>query len=408
MGPSPALHRSVSQLSEGVVYLGLNEDAFQLDDDMIVGACIKVQSAWRGFATRKKTHSAIAEFSVAYRRRMVEFLDIIVDEVLREDMIPDLLIEVIQGNPKQFEMKPEEERAEHNWVDRLIAEVVEDIGRRLITDMVAGFVRNYLLEKRSGALDPMEIVMLEIVGEVVDPLARSVCKDAVGSMVDLYMFNERTQEWIDEFLVDELKPIVEDVADDGLLEVELDSIIFELIAPEVEVFSYIVADETLKEEKGLVAAGREELDSYAITAMSSKLIESSILKLLTQTLVNRGEPIVMKEYVERIFAASAAEILADQYFQVEKLSTRVSENMVVSYYHEEFSFDIAIDFLLARLIPALDDDEAVIHDYEKGIEKLIVVQQRKDELEKAQNQAKLEAAREIHRGKGAHALRGKR
>ncbi|XP_025102373.1 uncharacterized protein LOC112568978 isoform X2 [Pomacea canaliculata] len=296
-------------------------------------------------------------------RLMDVFANDLIKELLEEEIIPDTLVEALD----EFERLPYDYPA---YLPTLYAceDVMTDGIKELLHDIVkesaSELAEDYLEEKRLQH-DPLDEFLTSLLSDAVDLSVRELVREAVVEMAESHMLDtQATQIYLGVFQ-DHLKEIMPDVLNEVQFELIAEEFIQEeVIAPEVEEESTSIAKETLKHYDNKVA--RREF-SEVFRKAGQQLADSMLVGYLMSVIARQGKLHTQNDHNNKYLDNLIMNIAMEQYFNVQKMRDKTTQNRPLRKLHEKAFIDVSLDACLKQLTASLDEDLADVDEYERGI-----------------------------------------
>ena len=113
-----------------------------------VAAATTLQKHVRGWLVRVKWQKVTLPMLLLHQRMSVKVMEDLVAEYLRDEFIPDLLIEIFTHEGAEYEAVSEEEQRVHAIAEDLAKEVLHEE----VTKVVTQYVRHFVMEFAPRAL----------------------------------------------------------------------------------------------------------------------------------------------------------------------------------------------------------------------------------------------------------------
>lgn len=241
-----------------------------------------------------------------------------------------------------------------------IKELLHDI----VKESASELAEDYLEEKRLQH-DPLDEFLTSLLSDAVDLSVRELVREAVVEMAESHMLDtQATQIYLGVFQ-DHLKEIMPDVLNEVQFELIAEEFIQEeVIAPEVEEESTSIAKETLKHYDNKVA--RREF-SEVFRKAGQQLADSMLVGYLMSVIARQGKLHTQNDHNNKYLDNLIMNIAMEQYFNVQKMRDKTTQNRPLRKLHEKAFIDVSLDACLKQLTASLDEDLADVDEYERGI-----------------------------------------
>ncbi|XP_078593014.1 uncharacterized protein LOC144871458 isoform X4 [Branchiostoma floridae x Branchiostoma japonicum] len=339
-------------------------------------AATAIQKTFRGYSTRKGMSAALHFQSD--RRFAQNYVDSLIEEMMEEELVPDILIEVLSEHGNQTAQAPViySPRLPHGLTaahEDLAAGVTEDFLnsqlkpqlRDVVLESNRELVDRYFAEK---SFDPRLIrdVSEEIMEEVVQEGTEEAIKGAIADMVGDTIYRGAAYDWTMDLATDVIGEFIPDIVREAVFDVILEQMI------DTEIVSEVVEEEarstsTQVLEKYDNAVQRRELREVASRA-NKRLLDGVFLHHLLNLFARDGQVMSREDLALKALDGIVLDNLLKQYFIVRNNRQFTLDNWPTKRLHEKVVTDTAVDVVLTELGQQLDEDMEDLHEYEWQLE----------------------------------------
>ena len=300
--------------------------------------------------------------SIAY-----DLMNELVEGVLREELIPDILIEVLtQSNSKpggaysaRGTLSVEEQCALAAY-EEVELSAVGDLAEAAVSDVLRDFTDNFLRNVELHRRHPLEVLADDLLAGWMPQLSREVVQLAVHELVSEHFLQKR----LNRALLMVITPLVEDVAReawyDAVMKCEFDSLVSEVLVEECK----SVVTVTLAEQADVAQRERAATEHTSIAQAAERMIWSASLRALIDTVANSGTEILMREFMERLLVQQMSRRMLGLACELEATQLETQESVVLGELHTQLTAGPGFDVMLHALDHALTEHEALIQSRE--------------------------------------------
>ncbi|XP_019631094.1 PREDICTED: uncharacterized protein LOC109475007 isoform X5 [Branchiostoma belcheri] len=339
-------------------------------------AATAIQKTFRGYSTRKGMSAA---FHFHSDRRFAEnYVDSLVQEMMEEELVPDILIEVLSEHGNEPAQAPVvySPRLSHGLTaahEDLAAGVTEDFLnsqlkpqlRDVVLESNRELVDRYFAEK---AFDPRLIrdVSEDLMEEVVQEGTEEAIRGAISDMVGDTIYRGAAYDWMMDLATDVIGEFMPDIVREAVFDVILEQMI------DTEIVSEVVEEEARSTsaqvlEKYDNAVQRRELREVASRA-NKRLLDGVFLHHLLNLFARDGQVMSREDLALKSLDGIILDNLLKQYFMVRNSRQFTLDNWPTKRLHEKVVTDTAVDVVLTELGQQLDEDMEDLHEYEWQLE----------------------------------------
>ncbi|XP_078062504.1 uncharacterized protein LOC144488332 isoform X2 [Mustelus asterias] len=271
------------------------------------------------------------------------FVDLFILEVLRDELVPDILMEVLSRYHTQGPIHPP---------TRMIFHTKSKLQQMVKLDVF----------KQQPAVAVLDTALEEVVSELTLGLIRSVVEEFVGNHLTSAAINES----LTEVIVETIQPMVPQLVREAVSETLLEEILQEAILPEVlEEEMRNVAVSLLREcDTEIYEQEQQAVRTYA----GKRLIDLFFLENLLKMIGSQGREFFGKVELDRLLDSWMLDILLGQHLNVTQHIQLTVENMALRDYHTKAFTDVVLDMVLTQMSEHIDEDLADLSQYERQME----------------------------------------
>eukprot|EP00941_MAST-03F_sp_MAST-3F-sp1_P001666 g1666.t1 len=328
-------------------------------------AC-RIQRYRRRFVTLRKMKTTFKETQKAYKQVyasmiMTPIVDELLEQYLKEEFIPDILIEILTTNEIEFSDRPLLEMWCYDVCNSVVIETVEEESRKIISQVMRWMVSSYMTEQRlernsKGQSNDFSLLTNEYIGDHIAEVAPGIVRDALGELVTDHFFTSQCDEFLEKALLPELKNVAIEAHFELSCENTCKSLIDETI---IDIGKEIVSESIFDEERvGLQI--RRKRDEPVIIKSCDRVVGRLLLQRLLQVLATRGEVLVMQGAMDGLLRMFIARKLMHKLQTIENRKAAYLENSTFQHMHEEVTKEIGFDLLLAMFIKSEEAENKLI------------------------------------------------
>ena len=242
-------------------------------------------------------------YLIRWRHQTAVVMDDLVEELLDDEVIPDVLIEIFShaGDVDQdpFAPNPAEDRLVWGIWSEIVDNVVSDLGKGVAQQVIAAFVNTYLQQRRevqSKSMDPSAVVVEDIAIEVADSEVKSIVSDCISEMVQSYL----RQQTADQFLNTTLQPLITEMALLALDDIEVDTVVNNMVEGFIHETSKEVAAEAFGDMQESIFGERQSHQYSDVAEAAKRIFDNTSLRMLVRTIATNSESILMREYMDKM------------------------------------------------------------------------------------------------------------
>ncbi|XP_067826929.1 uncharacterized protein [Heptranchias perlo] len=243
------------------------------------------------------------------------FVDSFISEVLRDELVPDALMEVLSGVytkcPPVYSLTKK-----NSYIQSKLQQITE-------LDVL----------KQRPAVSVLDTLLKEIVGELTVRVIRSAVKELVKEAVS--------------------EMILEGILQDEILPSVLDE--------ETRNVAVLLLSEYHTE---ISEQQQEEVRTYA----SRRLIDMLLLENLMKIIGSEGRAFSEKVELDRLLDSWMLDVFFGQYFNISRHNHVTVENVALRDYHQKAFTDVVLDVILTEMSEHVDQDLADLSQYEQEME----------------------------------------
>eukprot|EP00949_MAST-11_sp_MAST-11-sp1_P001052 g1052.t1 len=331
-------------------------------------AALTIQTLFRTFKLARNWRNFTKPRMIRMRQATLEVSEELLDELLEDEVIPDMLIEIFShagGEQDPFAPNPEEDRLAWSvWTD-LVESVVAEIGKDVVSLEIRNFVNSYLHEKSEDekqSKNPIDAVATDILDEVVAEDMRQIVGFSVQEMVSEYLFLQNFEEFLDKTM----QPLVVEVALESIAENEVEAIVSNMIEGYVSETTREVVEEASAEMGKSVMQERQSKQFNLVKASAERILDTSFLRLLSRLIATNAESILMRDRMQTLAHSLIVRAVYTKLHRIRSAERMLQRSVSLRYFHQQFTAKIAMSAMMKRLSAQLDKDEDDIDAREAG------------------------------------------
>ncbi|XP_067826927.1 uncharacterized protein [Heptranchias perlo] len=272
------------------------------------------------------------------------FVDSFISEVLRDELVPDALMEVLSGVytkcPPVYSLTKK-----NSYIQSKLQQITE-------LDVL----------KQRPAVSVLDTLLKEIVGELTVRVIRSAVKELVSD----HLTTAAITESLTELMAEAIEPVVPHLVKEAVSEMILEGILQDEILPSVlDEETRNVAVLLLSEYHTEISEQQqEEVRTYA----SRRLIDMLLLENLMKIIGSEGRAFSEKVELDRLLDSWMLDVFFGQYFNISRHNHVTVENVALRDYHQKAFTDVVLDVILTEMSEHVDQDLADLSQYEQEME----------------------------------------
>ncbi|KAJ1562564.1 Coatomer subunit delta [Cladochytrium tenue] len=281
-------------------------------------AAITIQRHFRGFRVRRRFLSwAVNEYALE-RAPDVYFAELLLHEVLCEEVIPDVLVEFLEGlyHPITFTAKFQQIRAALHVRGEVVSEILHEVCAEAWEEAYkSAYFRTSRFEKE---LQQLEIVVAESVADELD----TICRQAISEFAEKLLLDYRAAD-VFNGLVDELiadTEVIQSAAAELELTSALNVLLNEEIVAEIKRAAYAAGKElgvrvyrTRRGPSGTSEGAQPSPRSKTVDRIMDELLDRVLLDtLVTRVLRTGGDAMLEWDTADRVVDSLVLESLVGQ------------------------------------------------------------------------------------------------
>ncbi|XP_065917885.1 uncharacterized protein [Dysidea avara] len=298
-------------------------------------AAVVIQRCFRGYLTRRNL-----EFQQFLSNRWLAatLVDRIIDDVLRSDLVPDILIELLQERMRHggwFENDPEH-RAHQIVCSRLIDEVVRDLVPVFVKEANHELVLGYLQEHGIHR-EPLVHVVKRLVDEVIEGLVKEEVEMFITDTLQGHLNESRATLLTDQLLVDTID------------EEYLTTLVLEVVAEhhcEV-VYNECIDGEVLIVIRECLLAEWADGSWSQGSAFITPVIDQLTLDLLLRHIASQGSLLDIQHSSDNIMSEMMLRVTIQQMMEIHERVETTRGSIILRHTHQQYFQEMAFDVLLA-------------------------------------------------------------
>lgn len=319
-------------------------------------AAVILQKYVRGWQVRKGPQFALWRYMCdkKYSRRFIEGL---IDNFLTEEIIPDILIDVFSG--EKF-LSVEDPR--YKMSERVCREIVLQEVTAFIHEIAIGVYYSHARGSSFSRRDPLVKVCGNIINEVVKESTAQLVRSAVDEMVVGHMAVVRSGDWLEDFILETIQPMLPRVVTEAMqgfqYDVVIDDIINEVMEPQLRPV-------IIEAWRDVVDVDRNKQVKKVSTYAEDHMLDALCLQHLLSQLAGDNLSLYFRDYTDQALDGMICGLLTQQYLAVNNEQEATLSNSAVREFHQDVFCDVALDVVLEELTGHLDEDMQELLECEK-------------------------------------------
>ncbi|XP_038635454.1 uncharacterized protein LOC119954351 isoform X2 [Scyliorhinus canicula] len=271
------------------------------------------------------------------------FLDLFILEVLRDELVPDILMEVMSDSSTKHPLYLPTEK---NFYSKSHLQQIVKL------DVL----------KQQPAVSVLDTLLEEIVSELTLGLIRTVVEELVSN----HLTTAAITESLTEVMAETIEPMVAQLVKEAVSEALLEEILQEEMLTEV-------VDEEMRNVAMLLLTDYDteiyEQQQQAVRTYASKrLIDMFLLEKLVKIIGSQGRAFSEKIEMDRLLDSWMLDVLLGQYLNITKHNNLTVENVALRDYHTKAFTNVVLDVILMEMSEYMDEDLADLFQYERQME----------------------------------------
>lgn len=318
-------------------------------------AALILQKYTRGWQVRKGPKFALWRF-MCNQKHSRRFVEALIASFLTEEIIPDLLIDVLSGT-KFLSVQDPRYKASEILSEDIICQDITAFTHEIAIGMF------YSQGGRSfGPGDPLLKVLSGIVNDVVKQSASQIVRSTIDEMVQSHMAVIKTGDWLEEFILEAIEPMLPRVVSDAMQQTKDDNLIIGIIDEVIQ----SQLRQTIIEACRDVAEGdrNKQIEKVSVYA-EDHFLDALCLQHLSSQLAGDNLSLYFSDYTDQVLDGIICGLLTKQYLAVNDEVEATHSNSAITRFHEEVFCDLAMDVLMEELTAHLDEDIQELHESER-------------------------------------------
>ncbi|XP_072342435.1 uncharacterized protein [Scyliorhinus torazame] len=260
------------------------------------------------------------------------FLDLFILEVLRDELVPDILMEVLSDSYTKHPLYLPTKKNFHSKSN--LQQIVK-------LDVL----------KQQPALSVLDTLLEEIVSELTLGLIRTVVEELVSN----HLTTAAITESLTEVMAETTEPMVAQLVKEAVSEALLQEILQEEMLTEV-------VDEEMRNVAMLLLSDYDteisEQQQAVRTYASKRLIDMFLLENLVKIIGRHGRAFSEKIEMDRLLDSWMLDVLLGQYLNITKHNNLTVENVALRDYHTKAFTNVVLEVVLTEISEHMDEDLA--------------------------------------------------
>lgn len=318
-------------------------------------AAVILQKYIRGWQVRKGAKFLLWRY-MCDRKHSRKFVEDLIHSFLLEEIIPDVLIDVLSGKKYLSVHDPR-----YKLSERVLQEIIEDDVTAFIQDIALGIFCSHGRSDLSRE-DPLLKVSFDIVNEVVKEFTSQVVHSTVEEIVHSHMTLIKTGDWLDNFILEAMSPMVLMVVFEAIQQVKDDDVINGIID---EVIQPQLRQVIIELWRDIAESNRNKQIEKVSLFAKDHFLDALFLQHLLSQLAGDSSSLYFSDYTDQVLDGIICGLLTSQYLAINDDLEATQSNSVVRRFHEKVFCDVALDVLMQELTAHLDEDLHELHESEK-------------------------------------------
>ncbi|KAF0718508.1 Aste57867_1652 [Aphanomyces stellatus] len=311
-----------------------------------------IQTRCGSYMARRREEKAVA--ASALRSLAFDVMDTLLDEYIRIEFIPDILIDVLTtGNDDDaYKPKPVREQA----ICGAYASMLNDVVVAMLTEIVHATVQSLVsayFKQETRVVNPWTMVVDHFVDEWIHGLLHEIVVDGIRDLVEAYLANKKHQAVLDEFL----HGMVVDVAFMSMREMTHDRRWTSLLHETLTSMLPEVAHDEIHQAQTLHMDLVRDNDRRLIAEASGPLLEHAILRGLLQLIAQKADRMAFKEACDHMLSMELLKRLLARQAAAAQREAVVVQSPVLTACHNRVMHDALFVLLSTTLQDKLDTFE---------------------------------------------------
>lgn len=290
--------------------------------------------------TKPKTDQGLNKYFVENQHFAWDFVESLVSKILRDEILPDVVIEALTNNPSKI-----------SWLPTKKYQGTE-LSKSLISDR--GLLAYF-----------SQIFLDELINELLKELCNHALKMEVQDFVGDHLMESTLHDFLDELITriiqTELLSLVEELNKETEYDKWLENFIQSITDMEVRNIVTTVLTESDDQFSEL-------LKNQIVATANKHIVDMFILDELLG-LIGTHQPLMFeKDSSGYLLESIILDVLLKEYVTVQKLQQTTFENCPANRFHQDMVNELALDVILTELNMLLVEDMEDIFEYEHDIE----------------------------------------
>ncbi|XP_077313075.1 uncharacterized protein LOC143933862 isoform X2 [Lithobates pipiens] len=290
--------------------------------------------------TKPKTDQGLNKYFVENQHFAWDFVESLVSEILRDEILPDVVIEALTNNPSKISWMPTKKYHgtklskslitsggsltyfSQLFLDELINELLKELCNHALKMEVQDFVGDHLMEST--------------LHDFLDELITSIIQTELSSLVEELNKETEYDKWLENFI-------------QSITDMEVRNIVTTVLTESDDQFS------TLLKNQIVATANKHIVDMFIFDDLLG--------------LIGTHDPLLFeKDSSECLLESIILDVLLKEYVTIQKVQQTTSENCPAKHFHQDMVNKLALDVILTELNMLLVEDMEDIFEYEHDIE----------------------------------------
>ncbi|GMI23264.1 hypothetical protein TeGR_g7326, partial [Tetraparma gracilis] len=349
--------------------------------DPKVAKVIKIQAHFRRFIVKTKVLPAKIDAINALRFESYSLVESLIEAFILEDFIPDVLVEVLAGQGKDYDESDTDEETDATFRKRertgiftaILDEALPPLIRETCGEIVAEILDEYLDAEEEKAFragqskkNPVHVIAKLFFDEIVAMEAPTIAKEVVNETVSEFLLMKSVTNYYEaevesaivaQFVTQTVRQTVHDMSMEDIAKQLVEEVCKEMCRGESEV--------TLPEMREGEAERMAEYEFDLVNAAASRsLMMSSVLTSLATTAGHKGETLIMTSLCNSILHRTIASRLTLLVQGVENSEKAAEEAFMFRDVREALCCEMGVEKLLEMLEEECELEEALVQERE--------------------------------------------
>ncbi|XP_040181317.1 uncharacterized protein LOC120915125 [Rana temporaria] len=289
--------------------------------------------------TKPKTDQGLNKYFVENQHSAWDFVESLVSEILRDEILPDVVIEALTNNPSKISWMPTKKYHGTELSKSLISEGSLTYFSQIFLDELI----NDLLKELCNHAHKMEVqdfvgdyLMESTLHDFFDELITSIIQTELSSLVEELNKETEYDKWLENFI-------------QSITDMEVRNIVTTVLTESDDQFSAL-------------------LKNQIVATANKHIVDMFILDDLLG-LIGTHEPLMFeKDSSGCLMESIILDVLLKEYVTIQKVQQTTFQNCPAKHFHQDIFNELALDVILTELNILLVEDMEDIFEYEHDIE----------------------------------------